>query len=220
MSGGADLGESDRTPAGPGASGRVTERLLAELDRSANISLTRPTAADTTADPVEAAALALAQATRRSSPFSLVPADPLAVVAAEWQGMWDLSRGGLIGAVLFEEQVAHALAAWRARRFELPDYYLVLAGIEATGGPGAGGPSGTSGAADFYLGPVRAARPHRVAVVAGADGPEQAAEVRDALRSLRPGPWWPPLDELLDTARRFFAGGLAEASTALASPGR
>jgi hypothetical protein len=28
------------------------------------------------------------------------------------------------------------------------------------------------------------------------------------------GPWWPPLDELIDGARRFYAGGLAEAQAA------
>jgi hypothetical protein len=32
----------------------------------------------------------------------------------------------------------------------------------------------------------------------------------DALTSLQHGPWWPPLDELLEAARRFYAGGLAE----------
>jgi hypothetical protein len=29
-----------------------------------------------------------------------------------------------------------------------------------------------------------------------------------ALRTLRHGPWWPPLDELIDSARHFFAGSL------------
>jgi hypothetical protein len=42
--------------------------------------------------------------------------------------------------------------------------------------------------------------------------------VRQALRSLPHGPWWPPLDELIDTARRFFAGGLAEGAGSLAPP--
>ena len=32
----------------------------------------------------------------------------------------------------------------------------------------------------------------------------------DTLRSLEHGPWWPPLGELIDAARRFYAGGLAE----------
>jgi hypothetical protein len=195
------------TPLTPSFTGAIPEPLLAELDNSANISVVRPPAQD--GDAVEAAILALRQASRRSSPFALVPADPLAAVAAQWQAMWDLTRGGLAGSVLFEEEVARALAAWRARQFELPDYYLVLADT-------VGGESGP----DFYLGPLRAARPHRVVIAAPADGPEQAAWIRDALRSLRQGPWWPQLDEVLDTARRFFAGGLAEAGTALATPKR
>jgi hypothetical protein len=181
----------------------VAEPLLAELDSLANVSVVRPPAAED--DVIESAALALGQAARRSSPFALVPADPLAAVAEQWQAMWDFSRNSMTRAVLFDEQAAHALAAWRARRFELPDYYLVLAGT-----------SGPAAPPDFYLGPLRAARPHRVAVVPAAGGPEQAAGVRDALRSLRHGPWWPPLDELLDATRRFFAGGLAEAGSSLA----
>jgi len=36
----------------------------------------------------------------------------------------------------------------------------------------------------------------------------------NALRSLEHGPWWPPLDELIDAARRFYAGGLAETQAA------
>jgi hypothetical protein len=48
--------------------------------------------------------------------------------------------------------------------------------------------------------------------VAGTAGrPAQASRLLDTLRSLEHGPWWPPLDELLDAARRFYAGGLAEA---------
>jgi hypothetical protein len=203
----AATGPGDQTRSGVRLTTRVPEPLLAELDNSANISVVRPPAQD--GDVVESAILALRQAARRSSPFALVPADPLAAVAAQWQAMWDLTRGSLAGSVLFEEEVARALAGWRARQFELPDYYLVLAD-----------PVGGDAAPDFYLGPLRAARPHRVVVAAPARGPEQAAWIRDALRSLRQGPWWPPLDEVLDTARRFFAGGLAEASATLATPKR
>src|SRR5216684_1649117 len=120
----------------------------------------------------EAGALAMRQAARRVSPYVVVTDDPLAGVAA----------------------------AWRAKRFDLPDYYLVVA--EAL--PGGSGP-------DLYLGPLRAARPRRV-VVAGVGGtPGQTGRVLDSLRSLEHGPWWPPLDELIDAARRFYAGGLAEA---------
>jgi hypothetical protein len=34
--------------------------------------------------------------------------------------------------------------------------------------------------------------------------------VLDTLRSLPHGPWWPPLDELIDSIRNFYAGGLTE----------
>ena len=40
------------------------------------------------------------------------------------------------------------------------------------------------------------------------------AGLLDALRSLEHGPWWPPLDELIDGARRFYAGGLTETQPA------
>ena len=91
------------------------------------------------------------------------------------------------------------------KRFELPDYYLVMAAAQ----PGGTGP-------DFYLGPLRAARPRRVAVAGIAGSPGQTARLLDTLRSLEHGPWWPPLDELIDAARGFYAGGLAETQQALA----
>ena len=120
--------------------------------------------------------------------------------------MWDLSAGPP-GPAGFEEQAAEVLAAWRAKRFELPDYYLVLAPAQPDGA-----------APDMYLGPLRAARPRRVEVVVRAEGEqEQAARVRHALRSLRHGPWWPPLDELIGTARHFYAGSLAEGTAGAAS---
>jgi len=71
-------------------------------------------------------------------------------------------------------------------------------------------------AADLYLGPLRAARPRRVAVAGIAGSPGQIAGLLDTLRSLEHGPWWPPLDELIDAARHFYAGGLAETQPALA----
>ena len=86
----------------------------------------------------------------------------------------------------------------------LPDYYLVMAAQ-----PGATGP-------DLYLGPLRAARPRRVAVAGIADSPGQIARLLDTLRSLEHGPWWPPLDELIDRARHFYAGGLVDTQPALA----
>ena len=116
--------------------------------------------------------------------------------------MWD-GPGGATAAARFEQQAADALAAWRGQRFELPDYYLVVAPAQTDGtGP------------DLYLGPLRAARPRRVAVAQLASGEaESRARLLDTLASLEYGPWWPPLDELIGAARRFYAGGLAESQT-------
>jgi hypothetical protein len=183
--------------------GEVTNGLLTGLSRSANVSVARARAAgpgqsDRREPPAvrpawEAGALALREAARRQSTYVIVPDDPLADVAAEWRAMWD----GAGGPARFEERAAEVLAAWRDKRFELPDYYLVVPGAQ-------------SGGADLYLGPLRAVRPRRVAVAGIADGSAaQQASLRDALGSLQHGPWWPPLDEVLDTARRFYAGGLA-----------
>jgi hypothetical protein len=197
--------------------GEVSDGLVASLAASPNVSLARaprpgagePAAngaasgAQVTARPVwEAGAQAMREAARRRSTYVIVPDDPLAGVAAGWRAMWDLSAG-LTGPGEFELAAADVLAAWRGKQFELPDYYLVLA-------PAAGSESGP----DLYLGPLRGARPRRVAVAVGTDGPAQATRVLDALRSLEHGPWWPPLDELLDAARHFNAGGLAETQSA------
>lgn len=206
--------------------GEVQEILLAEVNRSPNVSVVRPPHdADDDGNGLEAAARALRSASGRASAFVLVAADPLAAVAAEWSAMWDLAapapppagrrpagiapRQGPRGGAEFERRAAEALAAWRAGRFELPDYYLVLATAEA---------DGVTQESGFHLGPLRAARPRRVAVVGIGDSPGQASRVLDALRSLPHGPWWPPMGELIDTARRFFAGSLAEGEHALAGP--
>ena len=202
--------------------GEAGEGMLAELGRSGNVSVARAPAAVQPAARAPAAgqpaagapaqarpawetgALAMREAAGRQSAYVIVPDDPLADVAAAWRAMWDLA-GGPGGAAAFEERAAEALAAWRDKRFELPDYYLVLATVQ----PGGTGP-------DLYLGPLRAARPRRVAVAAATEGPGQAGRVLDALRSLEHGPWWPPLGELIEAARRFYAGGLAETQRALA----
>src|SRR5262249_1503855 len=107
---------------------------------------------------------------------------------AAWRAMWEMA-GGPQAAAGFEERAAEALAAWRDKRFELPDYYLVVAGAE---------PDGTG--PDLYLGPLRAARPRRGP--GGAPAPPPAPAARPAgpggllhrVGSRRPGPGWPPLD--------------------------
>jgi len=187
--------------------GEVSGGLLAELGRSGNVSVARaPDAGQQEgAQPRpawQAGALAMREAAGRQSAYVIVPDDPLADVAAAWRAMWDLASGPGAAAA-FEERAAEALAAWRDKRFELPDYYLVVADVQAEGiGP------------DLYLGPLRAARPRRVAVAVAGDSPGQAGRVLDALRSLEHGPWWPPLGEVIDAARRFYAGGLAETQAA------
>jgi hypothetical protein len=187
--------------------GEVSEELLAELGRSGNVSVARAPEAgqQERAQPRpawQAGALAMREAARRQSTYVIVPDDPLAGVAAGWRAMWDVASGPG-GAAAFEEHAAEALAAWRDKRFELPDYYLVVADAPAEGM-----------GQDLYLGPLRAGRPRRVAVAGAGDGPGRAGRVLDALRSLEHGPWWPPLGELIDAARRFYAGGLAETQAA------
>jgi hypothetical protein len=173
--------------------GPAPGEVLAALGRSMNVALIRP-AED---EGLAAAAEALQRAGRATSPYALVPADPLAAVAASWREMWDVSKQE--GSAAFEQEAVKALTAWRAGRFELPDYYLVLAG-EDTGGP------------DFHLGPLRSARSRRVVPVPEQEPAQQAAGVLHALGSLRHGPWWPGLDEVIDVARRFYPDSLAEAT--------
>jgi hypothetical protein len=182
--------------------GAGDEGVLAGLARSPNVSVARAPAQDdgqsSQSEPAgpgwEPGALAMRAATRLRSTYVLVPDDPLADVAAGWQAMWDV-QGGPDAALGFEQHAADALAAWRGKQFELPDYYLVMAPALAE----AAGP-------DLYLGPLRAVRPRRVAVAAVAEPSAQPAQIIRALRELEHGPWWPPLDELLDAARRFYPG--------------
>ena len=184
--------------------GHASEGLLAAVGRSLNVVLVRP---DDSAEGLDAAAGALRRAAGISSAYVLVAADPLAAVAAEWRAMWEI-RGrsrAAAGSESFELRAAEALAAWRAGQFELPDYYLVLA---EQAGPAAEQPP------DFYLGPLRSVRPHRVAVAAAPEPAEQAAEVLTVLGSLRHGRWWPSLDEIFRTSREFYPGSLTESPDA------
>lgn len=145
------------------------------------------------------------EAARRRSTYVIVPDDPLADVAAGWRAMWDVSSGPA-GPEGFERSAAEALGAWRNKRFELPDYYLVAEAVRPDGAD--------TTAPDMYLGPLRAVRPRRVAVAgigapSVADSPVRTTRIIETLRSLEHGPWWPPLDDLLDATRNFYAGGLA-----------
>ena len=161
--------------------GEVAEGLLAELGRSANVSVARAPAPGTGQPEAEqpaaarqgweAGAQALREAARRQSAYVLVPEDPLAEMAAAWRAMWDVA-GGPGGAARFEQCAAQALAAWRAKRFDLPDYYLVMAAAPDEAGQ------------DLYLGPLRAARPRRAVLAGVAAGPAR----RPACWT-RSGPW-------------------------------
>jgi hypothetical protein len=207
--------------------GQASEQVLAAVGRSLNVVLVRQEPPSSgggaesagtggTGTGVEAAAGALRRAAGIAAPYVLVPADPLSSVAAAWQAMWDITSGPR-GGDEFELRAAEALAAWRAKRFELPDYYLVLAEETALGGnaPGAPGVSGASEPrADFYLGPLRAVRPNRVSVAAGTSPAAQADALLSELGSLRHGPWWPSLDEIFRAARGFYPGSLAESPVA------
>jgi hypothetical protein len=191
--------------------GQPGDILLTAVSRPANVILVRPEApvspgiADGIAgDGIAVAAAALRRAARISSPYVLVAADPLAAVAAQWQAMWELAQAPR-GTEAFELRAGEALAAWRASEFELPDYYLILAREQ----PGGIQPGGQEPTPDFYLGPLRALRPHRVAVVAASEPAEQAAGIVAALGSLRHGRWWPPLPDVIDAARRFYPGSLS-----------
>jgi len=159
--------------------GQPSEQVLAAVGRSLNVVLVRPesppggpkVAGDSGAG-LEAAASTLRRAAGISASYVVVTADPLHGVAEAWQAMWAIT-GEAHGSDEFELRAAEALASWRAKQFELPDYYLVLANDSASGGADEARP------ADFYLGPLRAVRPNRVSVAAGASPEAQA----DALLS-------------------------------------
>jgi hypothetical protein len=205
-----------------GPVGSAPAEVLTAISRSMNVTLIRPEPpGDSRAsggpgrDGIALAAAALQRAGRATAPYAVVAADPLAAAAAGWRDMWDLNRQP--GPAEFERQAALAVAAWRAGQFELPDYYLVLAASLGADGAVIPADDSVEPAPDFHLGPLRAARPHRVALVAATEPAEQAAGVLATLGSLRHGPWWPGLDEVMDTARRFYPGSLAEGTVPLAA---
>ncbi len=197
--------------------GPAPAEVLAAVGRSMNVALIRPPEpADDDRDGLEAAAGALQQAGRSTSAYALVPADPLAALAASWRVMWDVSRPE--GPAGFEAEALKVLTAWRSGRFELPDYYLVL-------GPPAG-PAGSRRSAPPVPRPpairgrtstsARCGPPGRSGwpLVAATEPAQQAAGVLQALGSLPYGPWWPGLDEVIEAARTFYPGQLAEGTAA------
>ena len=183
--------------------GSVPDKVLAAVGRSLNVALIRPhePGRAKTADGLTAAAEALRRAGRIASPYALVAADPLAALAASWQAMWDVSQPG--GAADFEREAVTVLAAWRAGTFELPDYYLTLSAADS---------DKADAVPDFYLGPLRSVRPNRVAFVTATEPAQQAVGVLHVLGSLKHGPWWPPLPDMIDTARGFYPGSLADSA--------
>jgi hypothetical protein len=224
--------------------GQPQDTVLSAIAKSLNVVLVRPdgdVSGGQDGGGLEAAVWALRRAAGISAPYVLVTADPLAAVAAEWRAMWEITAQPR-GSADFELRAAEALAAWRANQFELPDYYLVLAegpasppvgspasapvapgahrGTGAAPGTGTAGPASELGPRpDFYLGPLRAVRPHRVAVVAAdparsGEPAAQAAALLGELGSLRHGPWWPSLDDIFRTARGFYPGSLGESPQA------
>ncbi len=151
---------------------------------------------------LEGGILALKKAEGMTSPYVVVRADPLQELAAQWRTMWDVERRGQHS---FEQAATEALTAWRAGRFELPDYYLVVTG-EALAEP--------PHREDFHLGFLKSQRPGRVAAVVSAREPrEETARVLAALSALSQAPWWPPCDRLLEQAGSFFPGRLTAQSS-------
>ncbi len=110
--------------------------------------------------------------------YSLHDDDPLGAVADAWTRLFEES--GPIGEL--EVAAADTIARWRAGSAELPDYYFVT-GVDAL----------TDTRRHWFFGVLHDAAPRRVVPV-DAD----AGAVLAALEALAPGPWWPPLDRLLD----------------------
>jgi hypothetical protein len=172
--------------------GGAGRELLPALGTVANVTGFQPDAGG-----LEGAVDAFARAERASSPYVVVTADPLSDLASDWRAMWS----GEKDAAAVELAAGRALAEWRQRRFELPDYYLVLTDRSADreGKP----------PADFHLDFLKSQRSGRVVGVVPAD--EWRATVHRvliALSRLPQGPWWPSLERIVDSSRTFFPGRL------------
>ncbi|MEN3538752.1 hypothetical protein AAH991_26820 [Microbispora sp. ZYX-F-249] len=109
--------------------------------------------------------------TRATATYVLHDADPLAEVGDAWTGFFDGTTpvGGL------EVAIETTLGALRAERLVLPDYYVVL------------DPDGlTPTRRHWWLGVLAGAAPARVV-----PSPASAGAVKETLRTLSAGRWWP-----------------------------
>ncbi len=177
--------------------GEVRPGVVEAAGRARNVTLITPE------DGGTAAALrALERTEGVVAPYALVPADPLQEVARQWHRTW--SGAGPDG---FERAAAELLDTARGRD-PLPDYYIVL-----TSAPNAAGDTPAPHEHDFHLGVLASLRPARVASVAtGTSAASDAQRVLDLLPRLGQGPWWPPVADLIASARSFFPGRLAPAT--------
>ena len=158
---------------------------------AANVRVVR---SDADAPAFDRTAAVWEQARRTTAPYLVHDADPLGPVAEAWARRFE--GQGVAGDL--EVAVAATLARWRARSLDLPDYYLVMDAEELR-------PT----LRHWFLGVMGSAAPTRV--VAG----RSSVPVVDQLTELRPGPWWPELDRILDGLDRVIpeqAGSLAAAS--------
>jgi len=117
------------------------------------------------------------------APYLVHDADALGVVADAWVRRFD--QQGPVGEL--EVAVSETLARWRADTIDLPDYYLVL-----------DSDSWDATRRHWYLGVLHRSAPSRVVPSSG-----DPAEVEARLAQLSSGPWWPPLDQLLDSVDRL-----------------
>ena len=146
-------------------------------------------------DGLEAALRVMERAEGVVAPYALVAVDPLEGVARAWRGLWAVERERPDEF----ERVAHELVGAAHGRSPLPDYYLVLAPRRSGGERAEPHPN------DFHLGVLSSVRPGRVVgLTAGDSVAQDAARVLAALPALPQGPWWPPLEDVVAAARRFY----------------
>jgi hypothetical protein len=154
--------------------GRGTATALEMLEGAANVRVLH---LDDDASPLDRAVAATHDAAGAHVPYLVHDADPLAPVADAWARYFD--EAAPIGEL--EVVVSDTLARARTGALELPDYYLVLDAerLDATH-------------RHFWLGLLHRDAPARVIPVEA-----NAESALAALSALRPGRWWPPIEDLL-----------------------